>query len=129
MSKSNYAENKTLDWSVGRPVATITAYVALFTAAPSDTTSGTEVTGSGYTRKATASGDWGVATSGAISNIANIDFPVATSDYPAPVTHWGILDAPTGGNLIRWAALGTPKTIVSGDTPRFSVGALVLTED
>jgi hypothetical protein len=130
MSKSNYAENKTLDWCVGRPVAQITAYVALFTAAPSDTTAGTEVTGAGYARKATIHGsDWGVATNGSISNIANIDFPLATSDYSAPVTHWGILDALTGGNLIRWAALTDPKTISAGETPRFSAGTLVLNED
>lgn len=129
MSKSDYAENKVLDWCVGRAVSTITAYVALYTAAPSDSGGGTEVTGAGYARKATVTGDWTTASGGSISNAATLDFPAATANYPAAVTHFGILDAATSGNLIRWAALSASKTINNGDTPRFAAGGLVLTED
>jgi hypothetical protein len=129
MTKTDYAENKVLDWCVGRSLAPISAYVALFTAAPSDTAPGTEVVGSGYTRKLTAPTDWTAAAAGSISNAVNLDFPSATSNYSAPVTHFGIMDAATGGNLLRWAALSAPRSFANTDTPRFAVGALVMTED
>jgi hypothetical protein len=129
MSKTDYAENKTLDWCVGRPVSTITAYLALYTAAPTDAGGGTEVVGAGYARRATTTSEWTAASGGSLSNAAVLDFPAATSNYPAPVTHWGLLDAATGGNLIRWGALTTPKTINNTETPRFPAGSFVLGED
>jgi hypothetical protein len=129
MTKTDFAENKTLDWCVGRTISPITAYVALYTAAPSDAGGGTEVTGASYARAATATADWDVPAAGSVANVNAIAFPRATGAYPAPATHWGIVDAVSGGNLVRWAALTTPKTIVSGDTPVFAAGALVLTED
>lgn len=129
MSKSNYAENKVLDWCVGRPAATITPYLALFTAAPGETGGGTEVTGGAYARKATTGTDWAASANGSVSNTAIIDFATATGNYPAQVTHFGIFDALSGGNLIRYAALSTPRTITLGDVPRFAAGSLTFTED
>jgi hypothetical protein len=45
------------------------------------------------------------------------------------VTHFGLFDAATAGNLLRWAPLATPKAITSGDNPNFAAGILVITED
>lgn len=129
MSKSDYLENKLLDHQVGKTSYTMpTAYVALFTAAPSDTGGGTEVTGGSYARKTTAGADWNAAASGSTSNANALTFPTATASW-GTVTHWGIYDASSAGNLLRWAALTTSKTIASGDTASFAAGALVLTED
>lgn len=108
-------------------------HVALFTAAPGEAGGGTEVTGGSYARAASAPGDanW-TATSlgnGTTSNAVTVTFPAPTANWGS-VTHWGIFDAATGGNLLIYAALTTAKTINSGDAaPSFGVGALTFQID
>lgn len=129
MSKTDFAENKALDHMTGKAAwAAMTAYVALFTAAPSDLGGGTEVTGGAYARKATAAADWNAASAGSTSNANALAFPAATAAW-GTVTHFAIFDAATAGNMVRWAALTTPKTIGTGDTASFPAGSLTLTED
>lgn len=129
MSKTDYAENKTLDHMTGKSTwGAVTAYVALFTAAPSDAGGGTEVTGGSYARKSTAAGDWNAASGGSTSNANAITFPTASASW-GTVTHFAIFDAASAGNMLRWAPLGTSKAIGNGDTASFAAGALVLTED
>jgi hypothetical protein len=128
MSKSDYAEDKVNELLVGKTAfATPTAYVALYTAAPSDSGGGTEVTGGSYARKSTAGADWAASSGGSIQNANAITFATATASW-GTVTHFGVFDALSGGNLLFWAALTTPKTIGSGDTASFAAGALVHTE-
>jgi hypothetical protein len=44
------------------------------------------------------------------------------------VTHFGIFDALTAGNLLFWAALTASKVVNSGDAaPKFLAGALTIT--
>jgi hypothetical protein len=105
-----------------------TAYVGLYTAAPSDSGGGTEVTGGSYARKSTAGADWNAASGGSTSNANAITFVTATGNW-GTVTHFGLFDAATSGNLLRWAALGTSKSINTGDTASFASGSLTLTED
>lgn len=129
MSKTDYAENKVLDHMTGKSTfAAVTAYVALFTAAPSDAGGGTEVSGGSYARKATAAADWNAASGGSTSNANALSFPTASGSW-GTATHFAIFDASSGGNMLRWNALTTSKTIGSGDTATFGVGSLVLTED
>ena len=74
-SKSDYAELKVLELLVGKTAfSTPTAYVALYTATPSDSGGGTEVSGGSYARKSTAGSDWNAAASGSISNANAITF-------------------------------------------------------
>lgn len=128
-SKSDYAENKVLELLVGKTAfSTPTAYVALYTAAPSDSGGGTEVSGNNYSRKSTAGADWGSAASGSITNANAITFATPSGSW-GTVTHFGIFDASTTGNLLYWGSLTTSKTIGSGDTASFAASALVLTED
>jgi hypothetical protein len=129
MSKTDFAENKTLDHMTGKATwAAVTARVGLFTAAPSDAGGGTEVSGGSYARVTTAAADWNAASGGSTTNANAITFPTASGSW-GTVTHFGIFDAASGGNLLRWAALGTSKAVGSGDTPSFAAGALTLTED
>lgn len=129
MSKSDYLENKLLDHQLGKTSYTMpTVYVGLFTAAPSDSGGGTEVSGGSYARKSTAGADWNAASSGSSSNANAVTFVTATGSW-GTVTHFGLFDAATSGNLLRWAALGTSKAIASGDTASFAAGSLVVTED
>lgn len=124
-SISNYLENKLLDHFLGTTTYTkpTTVYVALFTATPSDTGGGTEVTGGSYVRKAAT---FSAASSGATSNSADIDF---TSMPTCTVVAAGIYDALTSGNLLAWTTLTANKSLTSGDTLRIATGDLDITID
>jgi hypothetical protein len=129
---SDYAEKKLADHLFGAVTFTppATLYYALFTSAPSDSGGGTQVSGGSYARSAVANNTTSFpgchATTGVTLNGVSIQFPTATGNW-GTVTHWGIFDAETGGNLLAWGALTTPRAIVSGDTPRFNASAFSVT--
>lgn len=105
--------------------------VALFTAAPSDSGGGTEVTGGSYARvdRPPLDANWTAAsaTDGLTDNAADIVFPAPTANWGV-VTHFGIFDALTAGNLLFHGALTTPKTINNLDpAPKFVAGSLDVT--
>ncbi len=124
MSFSDYLETKVLDHVFAGTAYTApsTLYVALFTAAPSDSGGGTEVSGGGYARQTIAFTTSGDTT----SNNAAIEFPTATANY-GTVTHVGVYDASSAGNLMAWAALTSSKTIETGDVFRIPSGDLDIT--
>lgn len=108
--------------------APTTLYVALFTAAPGEAGGGTEVSGGSYARVgvANSSAQWNAVGGGdgTTENTNAITFPAPTADW-GQVTHWGIYDAASAGNLLFYAALTTAKTINNGDAaPSFAAGAL-----
>lgn len=126
--KSDYAENKVIDHMLGvATFAAVTPYVALMTAAPSDSGGGTECAYGSYARVAT-SGKFGAASGGSSANTSEIAFPEGSSGSET-ATHFAIYDASTSGNLLGWNALTTSRAVGSGITPRFAIGALVYTED
>ena len=124
---SDHAENLLLNWlmttdAVTRPTAW---YVGLYTAAPSDAGGGTEVSGNGYTRQAISCGT-ATGTGGTTSNDANITFTAAGGDW-GTITHIGIFDASSGGQLLWHGAMSASKTIADGDTLQFNTGNIDLT--
>ena len=128
MSFSNTAETLVLNWlltasSATRPTAW---YLALYTAAPGEAGGGTEVTtvGTAYARQSSAF----TVTGNTASNTSAIEFPTATATY-GTVSHVGVFDAVTGGNLIAYAALTTSKVIDTGDVLRVPAGDLDITLD
>lgn len=126
MSFSNYLETEVLDWAFSTGTATRPTawYLALYTAAPSDTGGGTEVSGGGYARQSVVF----TVTGNTASNNAAIEFPTATASY-GTVTHIGVFDASTAGNLLAYAALTTSKAIDTGDVFRVPSGDLDITLD
>jgi hypothetical protein len=103
-------------------------YVALFTAAPSDSGGGTEVSGGSYARQAVvtgASSGWAAASGGATENSATITFPTATASW-GTITHVALFDASSGGNMLFHGALAVSKAIGSGDIFRINAGDLDL---
>ena len=121
---SNYLETKVLEHVFGgsADTAPTTLYVALFTAAPSDTGGGTEVSGGAYARQTaafTVSGD-------TASNTAAIEYATATADY-GTVVAMGVYDALTSGNLLAYGTLTTSKTVSNGDVFRFNASAIDIT--
>ena len=124
---SDYSEKLLLDWlmtagSATRPTAW---YVALYTAAPSDSGGGTEVSGNGYSRQAVT---FAAASSpaGTTSNTGAVSFTAAGGAW-GTITHIGIFDADTGGNLLWHGGLTSSKTVGDGDTLEFAIGNLDLT--
>jgi hypothetical protein len=133
-SLSDYLENKIIDHILRATsyTAPATTYVGLLTAAPNDTGGGTEVTGGSYARVAVTSGTgaWNATggTDGTTENTSAINFPTPSAGW-GTVTHFGVYDASTAGNLLFYAALTTSKTINSGDAVSFAAGALSLQID
>lgn len=121
-SLSNYAENKVLDHILGTTSYTMpTVYLALYTVAPTESTSGTEVTGGSYVRKAVT---FTAASSGATSNSANVDF---TGMPSCTVVAVAVCDALSSGNIIAYGTLNANKVVASGDTLRIASGDLDIT--
>ena len=124
---SDYAEKLLLDWMMTAGAATRPTawYVALYTAAPSDAGGGTEVSGSGYARKAVT---FAAASTpaGTTSNTSAVTFTAAGGNWGA-VSHIGIHTAVTGGSLLWHGAMTATKTIADGDTLEFAVGNIDLT--
>ena len=131
-SKSDFLELKLLDHVLGKVVYTApaTVYIALYTVAPGDAGGGTEVTGGSYARVAVTNNltNWPAAAAGAKANGTEITFPTATANW-GTVVAFAILDAATGGNFLYWGDLTASKTINNGDTAKFAVGDLDITED
>jgi hypothetical protein len=140
---SDYLENKLVDFLLRGQTFTAptTVHVGLLTAAPSDTGGGTEVSGGSYARAAVASSltNWAgtqsaastaasSGTSGTTSNNNSINFPTPSAGW-GTVTHFAIYDASTAGNLLFYGALGTSKTINTGDTVTFSAAQLQIQID
>lgn len=104
-------------------------YMALFTAAPSDSGGGTEVSGGGYARQQVAQADaqWNAPGVGGLTdNVNDIAWPVATANY-GTVTHMAIFDAVTGGNMLFHRALAASKIVDTDDTFKFAAGDLDVT--
>jgi len=108
MSFTNYLESKVLDHVFGgNAYASPSIYVGLFKKGPGETGGGTEVSGFNYARQLVTMSVSGSAPTEAI-NDADIVFPTAAGPF-GRVTHAGVFDALTGGNLLAWATLTDPS--------------------
>ena len=124
MSFTNFLETEILDhvFAGAAYSAPSQHYLGLFTAAPGEAGGGTELSGSAYVRKAV-----NFSTSGATtSNDAAIEFPTATGSW-GTVTHVGVFDAASSGNLMAYATLSSSKAIATGDVFRVPSGDLDIT--
>jgi|TARA_R110002126_G_scaffold98539_1_gene229415 hypothetical protein len=126
MSLTNAFETHTLNYllnatSVTRPTAW---YVGLFTADPTDTGSlSNEISGNSYARRPVA-----FSVSGAVAtNSAAVEFAAATGGNWGTITHIGVIDASTSGNMIVHSALAVSKAINVGDVFRIPTGDLDIT--
>ena len=127
-SFTDYTENLVLTYlfttgSATRPTAW---YVGLFTAAPSDTGGGTEVSGSAYARVVTGTIS-GSGTATTFTNAAAIEFAAASGGNWGTIGWAGIFTASTGGTLLAWAPLTTSKAINDGDIFRIPASSLTIT--
>jgi hypothetical protein len=103
--------------------APTTVYVALYTTDPTDADTGTEVTGGSYARTAVT---FAAPSGGVTTNSADVTFPTCTLAW-GTVTHIGIRDALTAGNLLYHTPLDASKTIDLGDIFKITTGNLSVT--
>jgi hypothetical protein len=101
-------------------------HAALFTAVssvPNGTV--TEPSGGAYARVA-LDGKFPTATQSPVSNDTEIAFPEATASW-GTVTHMGIYDAATDGDLLLVLPLNTPAAVTTGQIFKFAISQLTLT--
>lgn len=124
---------RAIDGITGRATVTArTTYLALLTAAPSDTTTlatMAEVTTAGYARQAVTwnapSGDPSTSSNGSV-----ITFGPFTAD-PPNVGWLALVSAATGtvGDFLYLWAADTPRDGAVGDTYRVAIGDLIISLD
>lgn len=122
---SNHLENALINATLRNISYTspATVYVGLHTADPTDAGTGTEVSGGSYARTAVT---FGAPSNGTSTNSAAVEFPQATANW-GTVSHIGIWDASSSGNLLYHTALDTSKTIETGDIFKIASGSLSVT--
>lgn len=104
-----------------------TVYVALFTSAPTKAGGGVEVSGFGYGRQGipATSVYWNVSgPTWLVRNVLVINFGQATGGAWGTITHVGLFDAASGGNLLFLATLTAAKVVADGDPVVFNRDAL-----
>lgn len=109
----------------GADIASTSMWVALFTAAPSDASGGTEATGGNYGRK--SSGAWTSATA-LVANAATVTFATCTSTVGS-VTHFALMTDSATGYMVGWATLSAARDLATNDVAAFEVGSLTISLD
>jgi hypothetical protein len=142
MSKTNLAETAFLNllfdntnWAnVGdatglvKSTADGSLYVALYTAAPGEAGGGTEATFGAYARQGISRTAGFTVSGNNAQNAGIVSFPECTSGSET-VTHWALLTASSGGDMLYYGALDTSRLVNTGVTVEFAAGALNFNED
>lgn len=128
-SFTDFTEDLVLKWllTTGSAARPTEWYVGLFTTATGETGGGTEVSGGSYGRKAAAFTVSGTNPTTA-ENSGAIEFDTASASW-GTVTHIGLFDAASSGNMLVHAPLDVSKTIGEGDVFRIPAGDLEITLD
>ena len=123
---TNYLENAIANAVVGTASYTSPAnvYLSLYTVAPTESTSGTEVSGNGYSRQEITFGN---PTDGVVSSTANVTFTASAGNSFSAVAY-GVTDASTAGNILFYK---NTATVEATDTESlvFQTGDITITFD
>lgn len=134
---SNFGSNRALDAVTGRATATSqTTYLALLTAAPTDTTTlagMSEYTATGYSRVSVSWSTPALNGSGVpeSANSGAITFGPFTAGTGATISHCALVDAASGttGNILAFWTLDTSRTPATNDSVQFATSALKISVD
>lgn len=126
MQATNYLMQAMLNVARGTNLVAPNAfYLGLFQSDP--TVSGTtssEISYTGYARQVITFSSTNQTNSGYITNSAQIDFPVVPRDTSQTVTHVGVMDAETGGNMWLFAQLADSVSLYDAVKIFFATSAL-----
>jgi len=122
---SNHLENKFLDITLKGATAynVATPYLALFSTDPTDAGSGTECSWTNYARQSMS---FGTISNGTVSSTGTIAFP-AVVGANVTITHIGIYDASSTGNLLYHTPLDLAKTLSVDDVMSVASGGISVT--
>lgn len=122
---SDYLENAIINATLRGQAYTAptNVYLALYTSNPTDAGTGTEVSGGDYARQEIT---FTAPTNGASPSASDVLFPIASASWGS-VTHIGIFDAATAGNLLYHGALTNSKTIAAADQLKVAAGDITVT--
>lgn len=125
-SFSDFLETELLDAAFRNAGYTgpATVYMGLYTAAPTDSGGGTEVTGGGYARQAVA---FGAPSGGTISNTGAVAFTASGANF-GTVVAVGFFDALSAGNLLAWDEISS-VVVNDTDTLNFAIGDIDISLD
>lgn len=125
-----HARNAVINHMLGNAPYTppTTVYLALCTADPGPNAHGAsmnEVQGeNGYQRRPITFSE---PSNRRVTQAAEVLFPRATANYAQPVTHWAIVDTPSGaGNVIAYGALAQPRSFRLRSAPRMPQGSIFI---
>lgn len=119
MSATPYGEAKAIDTLLAG------AYVSLHTGVP---TPENEIANGGYVRRPLGAYSKVGSDPTVSTNDEIIEWPTALADYAAGayITHFGLWDALTAGNMTVEGPMLQPKQVFAGDLVRFPVGTLTI---
>ena len=98
------------------------AYIALYTTAPSDSSAGTEVSGTNYSRQALT---LSAASARATTNPGAITYGPAGSNW-GTIVAVAVMSASSGGTMRWWSTLTASKAVTTGETFTIPIGDLDL---
>lgn len=131
--KSDFYENAILlhTYSGSQFSVPTTIYIGLSTAAASDASVGTEVTGGAYARASTDANsiNFGLSATGTIKNLTAINFGTPSASWGTVVSAFTSNSITSSASYMHWGDLTSNKTINSGDTVSFAASSIVISED
>lgn len=123
-SISDFLENELLDHIFNvvynRPT---NLFLGLSTADPLDTGAGLAEPSAGAYSRVTMT--FGAAAARAVTQDAKLTFPQATAAWGV-LTHYGVFDAVSGGNMLAHGSLTVSKNVVTGNTPSVATSEVVI---
>lgn len=128
---SDYLANKILNHLLADSAYTPAThiYIALCTATIDDNDTGSTLTQPGENYGRIQHDGFKIAAAGASSNSGTIVFAKATGGNWGTITHVGVCDGLTTGNLLLHAALNTVQPVEVGDIAQWAGGTLIITVD
>lgn len=123
MATSPYLANLVINWALRAqsPTAPTTLYLALFSGDPASSLTN-ELVFDDYARRALV---LDAPIGGTTRNTVDISFGTIASDW-GDVTHFGVFDALTSGNLLFSEGFNAPFTASAADTVQILAGVLEL---
>jgi len=124
---TNYLEEKLLEHTFDKTAYTspTAVYLGLLSTAPTDSSSGTELSGNGYSRQEC---DFDAYSAGAVKNTNSESFTASGGDW-STVVAFGIYDASSGGNLLAYGDILPSVTVTDGETFTVDAGKIEITLD
>ena len=118
MAMTDFLQNKFLDASLRNTGYTgaATVYMALYSTSPTESTAGTELSGSGYARQSVT---FAAPSTGTAVSSSTVTFGPATATWTLAVAV-GIVDASTGGNVLYYRSIN--NTVANGTSLVFDSG-------